>query len=78
MMATEPPSFEDALAELEKIVLDLERGELNLADSLAQFERGMELTKKCQVVLAEAEQKVHILTQQRGEPSFLPFENDPL
>lgn len=77
MMTTEPPSFEEALAELEKIVLNLERGELNLTDSLTQFERGIELTRKCQEVLAEAEQKVHILTQQRGELVFLPFETDP-
>lgn len=77
MMTTEPPSFEEALAELEKIVLNLEHGELNLTDSLTQFERGIELTRKCQEVLAEAEQKVHILTQQRGELVFLPFETDP-
>ena len=55
------PSFEDLLSELEALVETMEKGELSLEDSLKSFERGIELTRNCQKVLQEAEQKVQIL-----------------
>ncbi|OOZ36813.1 exodeoxyribonuclease VII small subunit [Solemya velesiana gill symbiont] len=64
---TTPPSFEEALAELESLVDSLEQGDLSLEDSLKSFERGMELTRTCQQALKEAEQKVQILTSNNTE-----------
>ncbi len=55
--------FEKSLAELEKLVTDLERGELSLEQSLAQFERGVKLARQCQGALQEAEQRVLKLTE---------------
>ena len=56
-----PPSFEELLSELEALVETMEKGELSLEDSLKSFERGVELTRSCQQVLKDAEQKVQIL-----------------
>ncbi len=53
--------FEDALAELEELVQKLETGEQPLEESLAQFERGVALSRFCQQSLSEAEQKVRQL-----------------
>ena len=56
-------SFETQLEALEKIVHQLETGELTLEESLSQFEKGVVLTKECQTILNTAEQKVSILTK---------------
>jgi len=56
------PAFEDALAELEKIVASMESGQLPLEESLAAYKRGTELLKFCQHKLQDAEQQVRILT----------------
>ncbi|MCH8896562.1 MAG: exodeoxyribonuclease VII small subunit [Gammaproteobacteria bacterium] len=58
---TSQPDFEKALAELESLVENLERGELPLEETLKQFERGIELTRSCQKALQAAEQRVEIL-----------------
>lgn len=61
-MAKAPPkTFEAALDELEKLVADLEGGNLPLADSLAAYKRGAELLKFAQGELAVVEQQVKIL-----------------
>jgi exodeoxyribonuclease VII small subunit len=52
------PSFEDSLNKLEKIVEQMESGELKLEDSLKLFEEGMKLTKECNTRLNEIEKKV--------------------
>ena len=54
-------NFESALAELEKIVLKLEDDSINLEESVQSFEDGIELVKKCQRQLKEAELKVNKL-----------------
>ena len=56
------PAFEDALAELDKIVASMESGQLPLEESLAAYKRGTELLKFCQQKLQDAEQQVRILT----------------
>jgi exodeoxyribonuclease VII small subunit len=56
-----PPSFEEALAELEKIVASMESGKLTLEDSLEAHRRGVELAQLCQSVLARAQQQVKVL-----------------
>ncbi len=70
------PSFEQSLAELESIVTRMEQGELSLEESLAQFERGIALTRQCQQALEQAEQKVAILLEQddKAEPQL--FDNE--
>jgi exodeoxyribonuclease VII small subunit len=54
----------------------MERGELSLEDSLAAFERGVALTRRCESALKAAEQKVEILNKKSldGEPE--PFDGD--
>ena len=54
-------NFEDMMQELEKIAKDLEKGELNLDDSVKKFEEGMELSKECSKILENAEKKISIL-----------------
>ena len=56
-----PPSFESALAELEKIVASMEAGQMPLEQSLAAYKRGAELLKFCQLQLADAQQQVKVL-----------------
>ena len=65
--------FESAIAELEQLVETMEQGEVSLEDSLKHFERGIELTRTCQKALQEAEQKVQILTQEKGQDSLQDF-----
>ncbi len=65
--------FETAMRDLEEIVARLEQGELPLEESLAAFERGVMLTRTCQVALKEAEQKVEILLKKAGESLPEPF-----
>jgi exodeoxyribonuclease VII small subunit len=54
-------NFEQALAELEKIVARMETGELSLEDSLATHKRGLELARFCQQKLEAAQQQVKVL-----------------
>ena len=56
------PTFEDALAELEKIVANMEAGQLPLEESLAAYTRGTELLKFCQQKIQDAETQVRVLT----------------
>lgn len=51
----EKRSFEEALQDLEKIVNQLESGDVPLEDALSQFQEGMELSKYCQETLNNAE-----------------------
>ena len=55
-------SFEEALAELEKIVRSLESGEADLKSSIDSYERGIELKKLCETKLKEAQAKIEKIT----------------
>ncbi len=55
-------SFEDAMAELESVVGQLERGDVPLEESIKLYERGAALKKRCQAKLKEAEEKVAAIT----------------
>lgn len=55
-------TFEQAMSELERIVTQLERGDVPLEDSITLYERGAELKKRCEAKLKEAEQKVAAIT----------------
>lgn len=59
------PSFEEQLAELERVVEQLERGELTLEDSVGLFERGMKLSEACKEQLANAESRIQVLLNPR-------------
>jgi exodeoxyribonuclease VII small subunit len=63
--------FESALAELEGVVTKLEQGELSLEQSLALFERGVQLSRFCHGRLEDAERRIEILTE-RGEVKPAP------
>jgi exodeoxyribonuclease VII small subunit len=71
----ELPDFEKALEELEALVERLESGDLNLEQSLSQFQRGIELTRHCQGVLAQAQQTVEQLIDPDDEASAVPFDS---
>ncbi len=54
-------SFEEQIQELEKIINELENGNLNLDDSVVKFEEGMNISKECSKMLENAEKKITIL-----------------
>jgi exodeoxyribonuclease VII small subunit len=66
--------FEECLERLEKIVQELEKGEVPLEKSLTLFEEGMKLSATCRNQLEEAEGKVEILLKQNGKLQTEPFE----
>ncbi len=57
--------FEDALKKLEKIVEELEKGDLPLEDSLARYEEGIKLSRICQKKLETAKKKVELLVKSK-------------
>ena len=59
-------SFEEAMAALEGVVTQLERGEVPLEQSIALYERGAELKKHCAKKLADAEAKVELIRAAEG------------
>lgn len=61
------PKFEDCLQRLEKIVSELEKGDLPLEKALALFEEGMQMSNACRQELEAAEGKVEILLKQNGK-----------
>jgi exodeoxyribonuclease VII small subunit len=72
-------SFEQALAELEHIVRELEDGQTGLEDALARYEQGVNLIKRCYNQLSQAEQRIQLLTGQdaTGRPALQPFDHAP-
>ena len=74
---SESPTFEQALAELEQILRDLEDGTTTLDESLARYERGVGLLKTCYAQLQAAEQKIALLTglDANGQPALQPFDH---
>jgi exodeoxyribonuclease VII small subunit len=69
------PKFEECLQRLEKIVHELEKGEVPLEKSLTLFEEGMQLSAACRKELEEAEGQVEILLKQNGRLQAEPFES---
>ena len=66
MTDTSIKDFEGAIAELETIVKKLEEGDLALEQSLALYERGVQLSRFCHAQLEQAERRIEILNE-RGE-----------
>ncbi|TMM46015.1 exodeoxyribonuclease VII small subunit [Colwellia ponticola] len=67
-------SFEESLHELDTIVQSLEQGDLSLEESMALFERGLNLSQLSQVKLQTAEQKVQLLLDKNGSPQLTDFD----
>ncbi len=67
-------SFEESLSELDTIVNSLEQGELSLEESMALFERGLNLSQVSQNKLQAAEQKVKILLEKNGQQQLTDFD----
>ena len=59
-------NFEEAMTKLEKIVEELESGELTLEDSVKSFEKGIELSKLCRKKLENAENRVKKIVEKTG------------
>lgn len=77
MANDKPKSFESSLEELERIVRDLEQGELPLEKSLELFEQGVKLSRECQERLNQAERRIEILMRDnQGRPATRPFDSD--
>lgn len=66
-------TFEESLNELDTIVQSLEQGDLSLEESMAVFERGLNLSQLSQVKLKAAEQKVNILLDKNGNSELTDF-----
>jgi exodeoxyribonuclease VII small subunit len=76
-MANRKEGFEEHLAALEKIVEDLEQGDLTLDSALKRFEEGVGRLKTCRELLTKAEEKVKILVRDaEGGVSEEPFESE--
>jgi exodeoxyribonuclease VII small subunit len=54
-------SFEQALNQLTELVEKLESGELPLEESVASFEQGVKLSRRCEALLDQAEQRLQVL-----------------
>lgn len=63
----EEMNFEETMVKLEQIAGELEKGDLNLDESVKKFEEGMELSKKAIKILDTAEKRINILIQKDGE-----------
>jgi len=60
-------NFEETMKELEEVVQALENGELNLDESIKEFEKGMKLSKDASKYLEDAEKKITILVNKENE-----------
>ena len=76
MSDTSIKDFEAAIAELEGVVRKLEEGDMPLEQSLALYERGVQLTRFCHARLEEAERRIEVLNE-RGELKPASFDSAP-
>ncbi len=66
-----PPSIEQAMERLEKLVGEMESGQLPLDKLIAGYEEGVKLVRLCQEKLDDAEQKIQIITRNATGPAGL-------
>ncbi len=70
------PTFEQSITQLEQIVAAIESGQIGLEDSLAKYEQGMELVKRCRAILDHAEKRIEQLSEGKeglvAQPLELP------
>lgn len=72
----EEKNFEKSMQDLENIVTELEKGELNLDESVKKFEDGMKIAKQCNNILENAEKKITILLENNGNLEEKSFETN--
>lgn len=71
--------FEEALKKLEKIVTDLERGDLSLDEALKKYQEGIELSRNCSQKLESAKKKIDVLTKnKKGEFELKPMDESEI
>ncbi|MGG0642914.1 exodeoxyribonuclease VII small subunit [Sporosarcina gallistercoris] len=70
-METDSMKFEEAMLELEKIVQQLETGDVQLEDSIALYKKGMELSAFCQQKLQHAEKQLVSIVDKNGETTSM-------
>lgn len=74
---TKSKTFETSLTALEKIVRELERGDVPLEESLRLFEEGVKLSRECQERLNQAERRIEVLLRDsEGKPVVSGFGDD--
>lgn len=78
-MSKDKIPFEEAMQQLEDIAKELEKGDLNLDQSVTKFEEGMKLSKQCSELLENAEKRITILLKDREdvkEENFIQKDNE--
>ncbi|MCX5711276.1 MAG: exodeoxyribonuclease VII small subunit [Candidatus Omnitrophica bacterium] len=71
--------FEEALKKLEKIVVDLEQGDLSLDEALKKYQEGIELSRSCSQRLESAKKKIDVLTKnKKGEFELKPLDESKI
>jgi len=65
--------FENKLQQLEQLVERMESGDITLEESLAVFEQGIKLTRECQTMLEQAEQRIQVLIQDNDQIKIEPL-----
>ena len=73
---TKDASIESQLEKIQELVTRMEEGELSLDDTLSAFEQGVKLIREAQANLAEAEQKIQLLTEQGEAPVATSFSEE--
>lgn len=68
--------LEKKLDELGELIDKMEQGGLSLEESLEYFEKGIHLVRSCQKTLLEAEQKIQLLTEKKGDFTLSSFDAD--
>ncbi|MFN7219874.1 MAG: exodeoxyribonuclease VII small subunit [Burkholderiales bacterium] len=71
----EPASFEAAMAELEALVARMEEGELPLEESISAYQRGAELLRHCEKILADAEQRIKVLMPDGNDGTLQDYDD---
>ncbi|MFQ5714565.1 MAG: exodeoxyribonuclease VII small subunit [Candidatus Scalinduaceae bacterium] len=64
------PNFEASLKELEEIVEQLEKGDLKLDETLAKYEMGIKIYKRCHQILESTEKKINVLLKDRDGETY--------
>ena len=78
-MSVKQQTFESSLSSLEKIVRQLEQGDLSLEESLKLFEEGVKLSRECQERLNQAERRIEVLLKDGdGNPALQAIQKEDL
>ncbi len=72
----EENNFEEKMKDLENLVAELEKGDLNLDESVNKFEEGMKISKECNDILQKAERRISILLEKDGDITEKDFNNN--